>query len=781
MTTLSIEIPLLDGGKPEPLDQRIMVTHLHARRLAASEMRIQHPPQPGMVILLPQSDSFTLVVDHKPRLMIPGIALLLAGQSEWTLRPSSARETDENQGEMMGLIELNALINGAIPLPELLETPARLAQIPSEDIARLFDMLLDSRQSLVLSTGSPDVVQHLAAAQLVATLLAAARRDRAPANQASTDPQLLKLKTFMMKNLNRSPSIEDMARHMGVSRSGFYRWSKPLFEGSPVQYLRKLRLEKSQELLRNPAFSIDQIAEMTGFNSRYHLGREFVKHYHITPAQWRRTTRLQSTSDPIGDVENLIRRQCFEEALAACRKNLANPALGKSRHDIHHQMALCLYALGRMAEAVDIWERLRESSRAYPASQQLCSHYYRCESHDRVVAILADLYPQVNDRQRQELIMTWCHQVAGLIDRQRPGPIPLYLEIRRKFFPADLRSMSVTADALIGLGREHLVVEECPEMRDMHVYMLRRAGLHRRALEGDYHPDREVVLSTLNFAGEYERVLDLGADYPGFMAGALARLGRPEEAIQRYPDHCQDAYLVLGRYRELLERWPEPSEYQVLALAGLKEKHALRHYPKPIAGAWELAQFILGPDHFFRAVPGGRSRLQQCALLWKAIQCLRAGKRAEADSYLKRIPQVQSDRFWCRHDGSCHEVILTTVTRGLTGAADLMASELKKIVTAFKYTDWQIMWHDAAFLTANIDLKVYRKQPCQARLRERLAVVQTLDKELKGAASPQPYQSLLRQLDDLYLLDKPHLREFIAWRIQALQMASQRHNVQDRP
>lgn len=773
MTTLSIEIPILDNGKSESPEQRIKVTHLCVSWLSPAKMLNHQLPHPGIVILLPQADSFTLVVDHKPRLMIPGMALMLAGQSEWTLMPSSAREMDENTGGMTGLIELNALINGAIPLSELLDAPVPLAPGPSEDIARLFDTFLHNRKSFVLSPGSPDVIQHLAAAQLVAILLEATRFDQLPYSQASMDAQLLKLKTFMMKNLSGSLSIEDMARHMGVSRSSFYRWAKPLFDGSPSQYLRNLRLEKSQELLRNSALSIEQVATMTGFNSRYHLGREFAKRYHITPAQLRRTTRPQTTSDMIGDVENLIRKQCFEQALTACRKNVKAPALRTSRNHIHHQMALCHYALGRTSEAVRIWERLlRESSWAYPAGKQLCSHYYRCGSHDRVVDILADLYPQASNRWQQELIMIWCHQVAGLIDRQQPAPIPLYLEIRRKYFPTDLRSMSVTADALIGLGQERRVLEECPELRDMHLHMLRRAGLHRRALEENEVTSDENVLKTLMFAGDYARVLEQGADYPDLMALALTRLGRPEEAIRRYPDHCQEAYLVLGRCRELLDRWPEPSECQVLALAGLNETHALRHYPKLMPKIWALAQFLLGPDHFFRASPAGKSLFQQRALLWKAIQCLRAGKRDEADSCLDQIPQVQSNRFWCWPEKSCHEVILTTVTRGLAGANDLAASELKKIVSDFKYTDWQIMWHDAAFLTANIDLNVYTKQPCQAGLRERLAVVRILDKDLKGTASPRQYQSLLKQLDDLYLRDKPHLREFIAWRIHALQIAT---------
>lgn len=766
MTTLSVKIASPDPGEQEGDVQRLEVTHLAVMEMDAVAMRKPRLASPGIVILLPQFDSFTLSIDDKLVVMVPGMVHVLSGETEWHLVASSSPEVNEGKDASLKIIEFNALINGALSLQEVLILPARFHPGQSEEAERLWDDFMRDEERMMLAPGQPGLSRHLCAARLMELLLAAASITKGAVDMAAWDDRMLKLKAFLVANLSYPPSTDEMAQHLGMSRSRFYRWIGPLLGCSPAQYLRRLRLEKCQEKIRNSSLSIEQIAEMTGFSSRQHLWRDFTTEYKVTPARLQQSAMRGRQKNSAENVEVLIRNQRYEEALRICKDSLnAGAPNGPSVSHTQEQRARCLYAMGKIPEALLIWQELAAGPETYQAGTQLCSHYYRCGDFEQAAATLARLFPQATDSQFRDLIMRWCHQVAALVARRKSGPLPAYLNVRAKYFPDNARSMSVTAEALRGLGQEHRVVEECPGLSpERRLHSLRRAGLYRRGTEenGDFPQNR--MLSTLMLLGKYEEVLHAGADDPSFMAKALARLGRETEAIRLYPDHCQEAYLSLGRYRELLDRWPEPSEFHLLALYALGRTDALRNYPDS-QGA--LPQFLLGPDHFLAASNPRDPQFRIPALLWKAVQLLAAGESEQAGTFLAQIPLVQSPDFWLWPDFTCNETILTTVTRGLAGNHALALSEVDMIFAKLKYTDYQRTWHDAGFLLGRIDSQTYREQPCQADLENRLPVITVLKEDWDGRASAEMYRSLLARLPKIFLLRKPQLRALLHWRLTA--------------
>ncbi|MDT8390357.1 MAG: AraC family transcriptional regulator [Lentisphaeria bacterium] len=768
MTTLSIKLPSHSDAGAESDPQQIEITHLAARELSLADLQEARSPSPGVVILLPQSDSFTLTIDDEPGLMVPGVAQVLSGNSAWGVVPPASAEDGETTHVSVALVELNAVINDAIPLQELLGLPRHLNTRASEEAERLCENLVCHGAELILSPGQPDVMQHLIAVRLVALLLTSAGIPQLDKNDEQWDDRILKLKTFLVNNMGFPPTTDEMAVHMGMSRSSFYRWAAPLLGCSPVQYLRQMRLEKSQELLHNTSLSIERIAECTGFSSRQHMWQEFSKQFQITPAQLRRQIKRISQDNPLDKVESLIRQHRFEEALTTCKSRLRDTPAGHARDQILEQQARCLYAMGKINEAVETWEAMLKGPWAIEAGQQLCSHHYRCGNYQQASEIFAELFAKATENQRHDLIMSWCHQVGGLVARRISGPLPDYLNVRRHYFPGNVRSMSVTAEALKGLGQENRVMKECPDLHGRHMHALRRAGLFHLGIEGTEAGTEGGKATSLMFMGQYAEAMELAPHDPGLMAQALTRLGRASEAVACYPDHCQEAYLVLGKYQELLDRWPEPSEHQVLALSALNRAETLRDYPEQHGTLWYLAQFHLGPDHFLAVRKPRQPEFHIPALCWKAVQLLAAGEAEQADTFLRKIPLVQSADYWRWAEPSCNETSLTTITRGLAGKLDLAQAELKRIVEKLKYTDYQCMWHDAAFLLGAIDAEAYKHQPCQANVENRLALIMILKDDLDNRGTAESYHSLLERLSGFYLLSRPQLRAFLNWRLQSL-------------
>lgn len=760
MTTLRIQMAFGED-QADNVVQELKVSHLTARDLSPTELATPRSTTPGVIILLPQTSSFTLEVDSTPILMAPGLGYVLRGTSSRTLSGVPYNE-DREMAHGVQMIEVNAVVNGVSPLAELVRVPTQLLPAASEEAERIYNVLTQNRTPLILPAGAGDVMLNMVAAQLVVLLLTAAGSELPREDDLDQDRKLLELKTFMMRNLNANPSVKEMARYLGMSRSAFYRWATPLLGDTPIHYLRKLRLEKSQELLRNTSLSMDEIAIRTGFSSRHHLTKEFVKQYNIPPASLQRAAARKDHDDPTAAVELLIRERAFNKALALCEKNLKRAKFSEFRDQIHDQQARCLYALGKVDEAETIWESLGGSTFSFEAGKQLCNLLFRRGEHERVLTKFTELYPTAGDSEQRELILIWSHHVAELISQRMPGPLSRYLEVRRELFPNNLRSMPLAGNALYGLGQEHLVLMHCRGMALRCLLGLRRAGFYQKGIDEFGAEVEGQVAQTLLLAGRNEEVLAAKDGSPEVIATALTRLGRPDEAIRRYPEHCQEAYYTMGRFEEFLDHWPEPSFMQVKVLHRLNRAEDLLNYPKSDTWLWQLAQFFLGPEHFLALEGVGDSTLYHRALLWQTLIHLSTCNMKSARRCLERIPLVRSPQFWFG-DRDSYEMILTTVTRGLCGDYDSMRSELRMIHDQFKYADWQKPWYDAAFLLGALGKKEYRRQPTILDLEMRLALVSALKDDLgeNSVESTSAYRRVLAGSLD----PTPELMQFLHWRL----------------
>jgi LacI family transcriptional regulator len=105
---------------------------------------------------------------------------------------------------------------------------------------------------------------------------------------AVADPRVAAAIRFMWDNLGRSIGVDDVAKHVGISRTTLERaFRKCLGRGVGTE-LRRKRLELSKELLRGTNMTVDEIAEAISMMSRRCLLRAFRNEYGMTPLQYRK-------------------------------------------------------------------------------------------------------------------------------------------------------------------------------------------------------------------------------------------------------------------------------------------------------------------------------------------------------------------------------------------------------------------------------------------------------------------------------------------------------------
>ena len=93
---------------------------------------------------------------------------------------------------------------------------------------------------------------------------------------------------YMRDNYNLAITIKEVADFAGVSVFYFTRLFKRLMRVSPHTYLTNLRLDNAKSLLTYTCYSIEEVAEKSGFQSSTHFIRAFKQSTSITPKNFRK-------------------------------------------------------------------------------------------------------------------------------------------------------------------------------------------------------------------------------------------------------------------------------------------------------------------------------------------------------------------------------------------------------------------------------------------------------------------------------------------------------------
>ncbi|MCD5316928.1 GlxA family transcriptional regulator [Kineosporia babensis] len=111
----------------------------------------------------------------------------------------------------------------------------------------------------------------------------------APVPSGSHDQALDEVLAWARKNLDRRPSVDQLAARAMTSRRTFLRRFKQATGTSPHAWLKGQRLNQAEELLETTDFSVERIAQLVGYTSSASLRDQFVRHRGVPPREYRRT------------------------------------------------------------------------------------------------------------------------------------------------------------------------------------------------------------------------------------------------------------------------------------------------------------------------------------------------------------------------------------------------------------------------------------------------------------------------------------------------------------
>ena len=85
---------------------------------------------------------------------------------------------------------------------------------------------------------------------------------------------------------NTQLSVEDLSRHIGMSRGSLYNKLLEITGLSPVEFIRSIKLEKAAMLLENSDLNIAQIAYTVGFATPNYFAKSFKAKYEMLPSEY---------------------------------------------------------------------------------------------------------------------------------------------------------------------------------------------------------------------------------------------------------------------------------------------------------------------------------------------------------------------------------------------------------------------------------------------------------------------------------------------------------------
>ena len=100
------------------------------------------------------------------------------------------------------------------------------------------------------------------------------------------DPKLYEIAKFLLENIDKSYTIEEIAKIFGISARTLSRKFKENLGMNYVRFLRSLRITKSLELILENKYNMYEVAMLVGYNSLSSFSTVFLKVCGIRPTDY---------------------------------------------------------------------------------------------------------------------------------------------------------------------------------------------------------------------------------------------------------------------------------------------------------------------------------------------------------------------------------------------------------------------------------------------------------------------------------------------------------------
>ncbi len=108
-----------------------------------------------------------------------------------------------------------------------------------------------------------------------------------PSSQNASTSSMRKIEEYLRTNYQQDITLQEIADRFYLSREHISRKFKQEYHETITDYVTRIRMEKSKELLAKPGFKIYEIAYHIGYHNEKYFSKVFKKFYGITPNEYR--------------------------------------------------------------------------------------------------------------------------------------------------------------------------------------------------------------------------------------------------------------------------------------------------------------------------------------------------------------------------------------------------------------------------------------------------------------------------------------------------------------
>ena len=156
---------------------------------------------------------------------------------------------------------------------------------------------LDMMLNLITLQIDPDIATAISEAFACERIRGRHDRQRIPLQLrlGTSQPKLIETVSIMESNIEEPISLDELARHVGVSRRQLERLFQKHLNCVPTRYYLELRLARARQLLLQTSISIVDVAFACGFVSAPHFSKCYRDYYGIPPREERRLRGARTT------------------------------------------------------------------------------------------------------------------------------------------------------------------------------------------------------------------------------------------------------------------------------------------------------------------------------------------------------------------------------------------------------------------------------------------------------------------------------------------------------
>jgi AraC-like DNA-binding protein len=103
----------------------------------------------------------------------------------------------------------------------------------------------------------------------------------------------LRARGFIEENFLSVSTLEAVAGACGQDASYLCRLFARYHDGSPYQYLTRLRMDHASRLLLEKEMPVREVAAVLGFKDAFHFSRVFKSVHHVPPSRFRQSMHPQ--------------------------------------------------------------------------------------------------------------------------------------------------------------------------------------------------------------------------------------------------------------------------------------------------------------------------------------------------------------------------------------------------------------------------------------------------------------------------------------------------------